>query len=134
MRTQIMLGTLLVAVTARSAAANGFLDGNTLLKQCEGSLSEKAVCDGYLQGVSDTLDFIATAIPSSGLKNHCVPVGTKPEVMRGIIIRMLRLPGGHNEVSASAIAMTAFSAAWRCNANGKYHEADEILGRAIRPK
>lgn len=114
------------------AKAEAPMTGSALLKLCEGSPSQKAACETYLQGVSDTLDFIAKAVPASGLMEKCVPEGVPTAKLRSVMTKMLHRKGIHRDAPAASLAMTAFSAAWRCNPNGQYHNAEEELGRAIR--
>lgn len=115
-----------------SAQAETPMTGAALLKLCEGNAVQKAACESYLRGVSDTLDFIATAVPAAGLMEKCVPDGITTGKLRSVITKMLHRKGIHKDAPAASLAMTAFSAAWRCNPNGQYHDAEEELGKAIR--
>jgi hypothetical protein len=114
------------------ALAEAPMTGLALQTLCEGNASQKAECETYLRGVSDTLDFVAGAVPASGLMEKCVPEGVTTVKLRSVMTKMLHRKGIHKNAPAASLAMTAFSAAWRCNPNGKYHDAEEELGRAIR--
>ena len=114
------------------AQAETPMTGSALLKLCEGNAAQKAACETYLHGVSDTLDFVAKAVPASGLMEKCVPEGITTGKLRSVMTKMLHRKGIHKDAPAASLAMTAFSAAWRCDPNGKYHDAEEELGRAIR--
>jgi hypothetical protein len=115
-----------------SARAETPMTGSALLKLCEGNTAQKAACESYLHGVSDTLDFIAGAAPAAGLMEKCVPEGITMGKLRSVMTKMLHRKGIHRDAPAASLAMTAFSAAWRCNPNGQYHNAEEELGKAIR--
>jgi hypothetical protein len=126
------VAAFLMALSLPAARAEPALNGFALLTLCEGSTAQKAACDAYLRGVSDTLDFIAGAVPESGLKPGCVPHGTPSAQLRSVMVKMLQRKEIHKNAPAASLAMTGFSAAWRCNPNGKYHDAEEALGKAIR--
>ena len=123
---------LVLALVSLPAKAGPVLTGAALLGLCEGNIAQQAQCDGYLRGVSNTLDFIGGAVPAAGVAAGCVPQGTPALKLRGVMIRMLHRPEIHKTAPAASLAMTAFSAAFRCNPNGPYHDAEERLGRAIR--
>ncbi len=131
---RIATGTLVfaLAMTASLAMAAPPMTGSSLLKLCEGSASQKAACESYLRGVSDTLDFVGGAVPTSGIAEKCVPEGITTAKLRSVVTKMLHRPEIHKTAPAASLAMTAFSAAWRCNPDGKYHDAEEKLGRSIR--
>ena len=121
-----------LAISAAPACASGgFMSGTALLKSCEGQRNQQASCEGYLQGVSDSLDYMGQSIPLSKLSKSCVPPGIKPEVLRRIFVKMGHL-GLHNEQSASSLAMVAFTAVWRCAPNTKYKDVYEVLGKSLR--
>ncbi len=128
---------ILILVTAAliasfPATGAGFMDGKTLLKLCEGSDREKLECESYLAAVSDTSDYLATEVPASGLKPHCVPAGTNPAALRSIFVKLLHLSFIHKELSAPLLATAGFGAAFRCNQTGRDHEASDLIGKAIR--
>lgn len=123
---------VLTLLSASSAKAGTPMTGVELLKICEGSPSQKAACETYLRGVSDTLDFVGGAVPSSGIMEKCVPEGVTAAKLRLVMTKMLHRKEIHKTAPAASLAMTAFSAAWRCNPDGKYRDAEEALGRAIR--
>jgi hypothetical protein len=116
---------------APASASDGFMSGTALLKSCEGGLNQQVSCEGYLQGVSDTLDYVGQSLPASKLSKSCVPLGTKPEVLRRIFVKIGHL-GLHNEQPASSLAMVAFTAIWRCAPNAEYNDAYELLGKSLR--
>ena len=120
---------VLILSPARAATA---MTGAALLDLCEGTGTQKLACESYLRGVSDTLDFVAAAAPASGLAQGCVPQGTPAAKLRSVMVKMLHRKEIHRNAPAASLAMTGFSAAWRCNPNGKYHDAEEALGKAIR--
>jgi hypothetical protein len=129
----LVLAFVCLAIGSRSQArAEPVLTGAALLNLCEGNLAQQAQCDGYLRGVSNTLEFIGKAVPGSGVMVGCVPVGTSALKLRSVMIKMLHRKEIHKDAAAASLAMTGFSAAWRCNPNGPYHDAEEALGRAIR--
>ena len=115
-----------------STQAETPMTGAALLKLCEGNAVQKAACESDLHGVSDTPDLIATAVPAAGLMEKCVPAGITAGKFRSVITMMPHRRGIHRDAPAPSLAMTAFSAAWRCNPNGRYHDAEEELGKAIR--
>lgn len=123
---------LLALLFLHPARADTPMTGAALLKLCEGTATQKLACESYLRGVSETLDFIAAAVPASGLMEGCVPKGTPSAKLRSVITKMLHRKEIHKDAPAASLAMTGFSAAWRCNPNGKYHDAEEALGKAIR--
>lgn len=134
MKIAALLLTLvcLSAGTVLQAEAEPVLTGSGLLNLCEGNLAQQAQCDGYLRGVSNTLEFIGKAVPGSGVMVGCVPMGTPALKLRSVMIKMLHRKEIHKDAPAASLAMTGFSAAWRCNPKGPYHDAEEALGRAIR--
>jgi hypothetical protein len=102
-----------------------------VLTSCEGGPTQQAACKEYLQGVSDTFDYVGQAAPASKIAKSCVPAGTKAEVLRKIFVRMGHL-GLHNEQPAPLLIGLAFSAVWHCDPNASYSEAIEMLGKALR--
>jgi hypothetical protein len=126
------MAIMLTFLSLPSAMAATPMTGFALLKLCQGNASQKAACETYLRGVSDTLDFVAGAVPASGLMEKCVPENVPTEKLRDVMTKMLRRSEIHKGAPAASLAMTAFSAAWRCNPHGPYHDAEEKLGRAIR--
>lgn len=126
----MVIGLALLSLSPALAEAS--MTGLALQKLCEGNATQKVACETYLRGVSDTLDFAAEAVPASGLMEKCVPEGVTAVKLRTVMTKMLRRKGIHKNAPAASLAMTAFSAAWRCNPNGKYHDAEEELGKAIR--
>lgn len=115
-------------------AAPGLMTGATLLKSCEGSATDQAACEGYLQGVSDTLDYVGETMPAANIRKRCVPPETKPEVLRRVFVKLGHL-GLHNEQRASSLAMVGFTAAWACfGENDRYKDAFVILGKELRPE
>lgn len=112
-------------------AADGFMTGRALLNVCEGGADQQAACEGYLQGVSDTLDYIGQNMPATKINQHCVPPATKPEVLRRIFVKLGHM-GLHFDQPASSLAIVAFTAVWRCGQNAEYDSAYETLGKALR--
>jgi hypothetical protein len=123
----VVLATLVAPVFA----ADGFLNGSALLKTCEGGTNQQAACEGYLQGVSDTLDYVGQTNPAAKMNRSCVPSGTKPEFLRHIFVKYGHM-GFHNEQPAASLALVAFTAVWRCTQNDRYKDAYEILGKSLR--
>jgi len=121
-----------LALASVPAKAEPALTGAALLGLCEGGSIQQAQCDGYLRGVSNTLDFIGSGVPAAGIAQGCVPQDAPALKLRSIMIKMLHRPEIHKSAPAASLAMTAFSAAFRCNPSGPYRDAEERLGRAIR--
>ena len=56
MKIAVVVGLALLFLSP--AQAETPMTGSALLKLCEGNASQKAACESYLRGVSDTLDFL----------------------------------------------------------------------------
>jgi hypothetical protein len=84
---------------------------NPLAGWTGGAKHQKAACESYLRGVSDTLDFIGTAVPAAGLMEKCVPDGITTGKLRSVLAKKLHRKGIHRDAPAASLAMTEFSAA-----------------------
>ena len=95
---------VLTLLSASSAKAGTPMTGVELLKICEGSPSQKAACETYLRGVSDTLDFVGGAVPSSGIMEKCVPEGVTAAKLRLVMTKMLHRKDIHKTAPAASLS------------------------------
>ncbi|MGZ5920215.1 MAG: hypothetical protein ACXWLT_00430 [Rhizomicrobium sp.] len=68
---------------------------NPLTGGTGGAKHQKADCESCLHGVSDALDFIATAAPAAGLMEKCVPDGITTGKLCSVITKMPHRKGIH---------------------------------------
>lgn len=113
-----MKRTLIVAALAALAApaqANFpfFMNGNTLLAQCQSSnLHERSLCLGYIEGVVDDMNENRAM---NGAKTGCpdeehVLAG---QVRDAVVNSLVADPAGRN-LEASALVAIAIGKAWHC--------------------
>src|SRR3954470_23400043 len=106
----LIIASMLVLFPLLCRADNGqrvqFLSGNDLLSMCEGEISKRLICEGYIIAVSDVL----TANKINGFE-VCGPIG--PDVNSGQLIDIVRLYLKNNPSERDTMADGLVAAALR---------------------
>ena len=105
-----LLVLALVAVPYVPVGEAAFLNGNRLLKRCDGIGSfNKGFCWGYIAGVADTL----TDEPVASFR-YCVPSGIVVNEITDVVITWLEAHPAKRHHTAHSLVALALSEAFPC--------------------
>jgi hypothetical protein len=86
-----------------------FQTGNSLLRLCEGDLSERIACSAYIQGVSDEWEVLRSAASQP----PCLSSVESRRVTE-VVVQFLRSNPSKRTEMGAGLAMQAIAAAWKC--------------------
>jgi hypothetical protein len=115
----VLLGLLMPWPPGVSATYNS---GMHLKDFCDGGLPDEmdmltGLCDGYLQGVSDSLAQLRATGVASGAPvpyGSCAPAGIAGPELRVVVLNYLARNPQNLHFNAAGLVMLAFEEAWPC--------------------
>lgn len=117
MRARMILALAMVPLmSSLSEAEDGFtqfMTGNRLSELCGAKNSvDEAVCVGFVEGVSDTLEAWRSQDPAIPGAKGCIPKGVTVGQLQKVVVKYLRQHPEELHYPGAALVITAINEAW----------------------
>jgi hypothetical protein len=114
-RRSLLFGiSIYAAFLINTADAAQYMNGDDLLRNCDGNGIRYGLCLGYVEGVVDDADMVRL---KSG-RPECVPPGVEAGQLVDIVVNYLRENPARRKVAAGFSITDAIGAAWGCKLSG----------------